>query len=139
MTRQEFLKSVWTRFLKPILIIGTLVFFVRFFFYALDAESEERQFINFIGFGFVVGGLLISVGFLLTYVSKMVVTNTPDNVKRFFDRNSKRISIAFNVILMTTILCFAIKFIIDNEYGKLIGLLVVIGIIYLQQIFRLRE
>jgi hypothetical protein len=41
MTRQEFLKSTWSRFLKPLLIIGALAFLVRFFAYALDAESEK--------------------------------------------------------------------------------------------------
>jgi hypothetical protein len=139
MTRQEVLKSTWRRFLKPVLIIGALAFLVRFFAYALDAESEERQFINLIGFGLVIGGLLISVGFLLTYVSGLIVANTPNEIKQFFQRNSKRIAIGFNLILLTIVLYFAGKFIVQEEYGNLIGLVVVIGLAFLQQILRPRE
>jgi hypothetical protein len=139
MTRQEFVKSIWRRFLKPLLIIGALAFFVRFFAYALDAESEERQFINLIGFGLVIGGLLISVGFLLTYVSGLVVANTPRDVKQFFERNSKRIATGFNLLLITIVLYFAAKFIAEKEYGNLVGLIVVIGLAFLQQLLRTRE
>lgn len=139
MTRQEFLKSIWTKFFKPILIIGILAFFVRFFIYALDAESEERQFINLIGFGFVVGGLLISIGFLLQYVSYLVLAHTPDGVKGFFHKNSKRIRIGFKIVLITIGFYFAGKFIVKEEYGNLIGLIVVVGLTFLQQILRTRE
>jgi hypothetical protein len=139
MTRQEFLKSLWTRFFRPILIIGALVFLVRFFFHALDSGSEERQFINLIGFGFVIGGLLISVGFLLVYVLKLVAENTPDRVKRFFAENAKRIAMAVNVSIVIVILYFAIKFIVDKDYGNLMGLLVVVGITGLKEIFRRQE
>jgi hypothetical protein len=139
MTRQEFLNSIWARFFKPILIVAILAYFVRFFIYALNAESEERQFINLIGFGFVIGGLLVSISLLFAYVSKLVVANTPDRVERFFERNSRRIGIIFNIIMIAGVLCFAVKFTIQKEYGNLVGLAIAIAVTYLRQIFRPRE
>jgi hypothetical protein len=45
----------------------------------------------------------------------------------------------FNLVLLTIVLYFAGKFIVQEEYGNLLGLVVVIGLAFLQQILRPRE
>lgn len=136
MTRDAFLKSFRTRLFKPLLIIALLAFAVRFFIHALNAESPEREFVNLISFGFIVGSLLVFAGLLSAYLLKLVVANTPGAMRSLLGRHSRLIGLVSNMILISIIIYFASKSILEKEYENLIGLTAAIGVIIIQRVSR---
>jgi glucan phosphoethanolaminetransferase (alkaline phosphatase superfamily) len=61
MDRKEFLKTLWTKFFKPLIILGVLIFSVRFIIRIFTQAGTER-FISVIVVGFII---LATISYLL--------------------------------------------------------------------------
>ncbi|WMI70039.1 hypothetical protein [Mangrovimonas sp. YM274] len=61
MDRKEFLKTLWTKFFKPLIILGVLIFSVRFLVRVFTQAGTER-FITVIILGFII---LVTIAHLL--------------------------------------------------------------------------
>lgn len=81
MDRKEFLKTVWEKALRPILLIAIIFYCVKFL-YNVFIESGTARFVTILILGF---GILLLTAFLLGQVFKSMVTRInaalPESIK----------------------------------------------------------
>ena len=120
-SRKDFLLTyVWGKSLRPLLIISGLVYLLWFFIKALEEGSNERQFINFIGFIFIIGGLMITLALLSEFLRKLIDVNMPLNLRVFYGRNKKAIRLTLNITAIAIVAYFILMAFFNERYSSLI-------------------
>ena len=89
MTRGEFLKISWDKYIKPIILGTLLVYAINFFIEAIKSEGTERNIL----FAVIIGSILIIVILLLNLTSILFLewlgSKMPNSLKYAFQKSNK--------------------------------------------------
>ena len=91
MDRKDFLKVLWYKLLKPILLLGVLIFSVRFLI-RIFTQNDTERFVAIIVLGFII---LATITFLFGYV---FINSTNFIKSKLSDKSLKRFTIIGKVI-----------------------------------------
>ena len=91
MTRQEFLKTLWTKFFRPGLIAIVLFIAIRLLYRTIAIDGTERQTIFILTGIVILMASLLLISLVVGFFSVWLVSKLPKRVKSFLSRLNKTI------------------------------------------------
>lgn len=116
MTRLEFLKVLWGKYVKPALLLVLLFFTSRFLVHAIISKGSERSLLVFLIIVSTIAFLVILLHLWISLVSNWVTSRLPDSVTYALENTRKVLRILTPLIFLWIVY----ELIAEEQYIELI-------------------
>lgn len=119
MTRQEFLKISWNKYLKPVIIGILLVYALNFLVNAITTKGSERNFLFVVIMLSIAIIVLLILNLIATVISDWVKSKTPESIKYALRNTNKVLGIVSPFIALWFIYQLYVS---ENHIGMIIAI-----------------